>query len=72
VAASGERDVATALCRRVFAIASTQRGDYKSSSASLTTEWPLAIREQIRARRDDGASAGVALGFVEVFAVVRR
>jgi hypothetical protein len=30
------------------------------------------IREQIRAARDDGAPAGVALGFVEVFAVVRR
>jgi hypothetical protein len=32
----------------------------------------MVIRARIRAGRDDGAPAGVALRFVEVFAVVRR
>jgi hypothetical protein len=34
--------------------------------------FPTVIRERIRAGRDDGATGGVALRFVEAFAVVRR
>jgi hypothetical protein len=39
---------------------------------SSATALPTVIRERIRAGRDDGATAGAALRFVEAFAVVRQ
>jgi hypothetical protein len=40
--------------------------------ACVTAVSAATTREQIRARRDDGATADGALGVVEIFGVVRR